>query len=345
MSSQEKPARGRITIHDLARACGVSATTVSHAFNGKRHVEPGNRARILAAAKSLGYQPSRLAQSLRASKTGVIALMLPNMNGESRYSQEFLGLDYYMQLAAAAAAAALERDYPLMLVPGGRNLEDFRNLGVDGAILCDPDAQDPRLRLCEAIQLPVVTIGRDTEHDAFSYYVCANTGANTRAMLTHMHRAGARRIALLGTASSTSWTKDSELAYLQWCAEMKIPSLVVRAALRDPQASARDAALGMLQAPDRPDAILAIEETHGIGVLQAAQRLDLQVGRDLLLAAGIESAQARNAAPPLTTIDLRPDLQGVAAVELLLARISGQAVAAPRIIPSHLNIRASTVGV
>ncbi|MDF3605807.1 LacI family DNA-binding transcriptional regulator [Paracoccus sp. DMF-8] len=60
-------------IHRL-KAAGVSVTTVSPTFSGRRHVDPETGARVQALARQMGYHPSSAARALRSGRTGTIAL-------------------------------------------------------------------------------------------------------------------------------------------------------------------------------------------------------------------------------------------------------------------------------
>ncbi len=65
------------TIYDVAERAGVSANTVSRALNGKNGVSRGTRARIVALAKEMNYQPHIGARSLRVKRKGCVGLTIP----------------------------------------------------------------------------------------------------------------------------------------------------------------------------------------------------------------------------------------------------------------------------
>src|SRR5438046_10212833 len=92
----------RPTIRDVAKAAGVSVTTVSHALNGKGRVDPNTRARVAQVVRRLGYRANRHARGLRIGRSGSLGLLLP-VSGDAR-SDETLRLDFDMRLAGAAAA-------------------------------------------------------------------------------------------------------------------------------------------------------------------------------------------------------------------------------------------------
>ncbi|ADB53146.1 LacI family DNA-binding transcriptional regulator [Conexibacter woesei] len=336
-----RPAAPRVTIRDVAAAAGVSVTTVSHSLNGKGAVDPATRARVKQVAAQLGYRASRAAQALRAGRSGTIAFVIPSV-GAVAEEREMLSLDYYMQLASAAARVAFTRRHPLLLPPPIETLDDLRELGVDGAILCDPARDDPRIALFEELGLPIVTIERDLGRPDHRWYVEGDNRGNMRLLLDHVAAAGGRRIALLSADSTWSWSADNEQAYRAWCEEHERTPIVEPTSLRHLETSAYDRACALLDRPDRPDAIIALAERYATGVVRAARERGLRIPQDLLVAGGIDSHQAAEGDPPITAIDLQPELQGAAAAALLVALTEGERPEAPRIVPSRLRVRAST---
>ena len=97
----------RPTIHDVAKAAGVSITTVSHALNDKGRVDPATRAHVMQVVGRLGYRANRHARGLRSGRSGALALLLP-VQADVR-TDEALSLDFYMRLATTAAAARTPR--------------------------------------------------------------------------------------------------------------------------------------------------------------------------------------------------------------------------------------------
>ncbi len=69
----------RPTIHDVAAAAGVSVATVSKAVNGRYGVSPETVSRVLDAVKTLGYESSLVASSMRSRRTGVIGVLVADI--------------------------------------------------------------------------------------------------------------------------------------------------------------------------------------------------------------------------------------------------------------------------
>lgn len=323
----------RVTIADVARSAGVSPTTVSHALNGKGTVRTATRAHVLRTARRLGYLPNSAARTLRSGRTATLGLMLP---------ADELAIEYYHELATAAAQAAFARDNGVLLLPPVKSPGELRRFAVDGAIVSDPVKGDPRLQALDELGLPSVAVDRDLGRPQDPWWVGADNVSNTRRALDHLRAAGARRVAFLTGDESWSWLDDSVGTYRRWARERDAPPRIATARKAMLERGAAVAAGQLLDGPDPPDAIFTPPDRFAIGVLRAAHERGLRVPGDLRIAAGVDSSQARLADPPITAIDLRPAATGRAAVDMLLARIEGAAVPAPQIVAAKLHVRAST---
>jgi DNA-binding LacI/PurR family transcriptional regulator len=330
----------RPTIRDVAKAAGVSVTTVSHALNGKGRVDPATRALVVQVVRELGYRANRHARGLRSGRSGTLALLLPVR--ASVPADEALSLDFYMRLASAAAAAAFSQDEALMLLPPAIVQTGLRGIELDGGIVVDPSPLDPRVSLLSGQGVPVVTIERDLGRPDDPWYVASETNANTRQVLDHLAGQGARRIALLVPKTDWGWATETLTAYDAWVREHGVPRLVVPVAMQPGEESAFVAARRLLARRSPPDAVFVVAARFIRGVLRAAQAEGRQVPGELLIAAGVDSIPAREGDPPVTALDLHPERQAEAAVEMLLARLDGAEVAAPRYIRATLSLRAST---
>ena len=331
----------RPTVRDVASVAGVSPTTVSHALNGKGRVDERTRRRVEDAARRIGYRANRVARNLRSGRTGMLALVLPTIGHDVR-ANEALGHDYYMRVAAAAAAAAAANEYALVLPPVLRTDGDVRELPIDGAILADPLMHDPRLAMFAALGLPVVTIERDPGTDDDAWCVTSDNEVNTRMVLDHLAECGARRIALLAPDARLAWVEETTRTFDAWARAHGSPPLVVPVPHEHLEGSAYASTLRVLDRPDRPDAIVAVSEGYAAGALRAARARGLEVPRDLMIVAGVDSQQAMASDPPLTALDLHPGEHASAAVELLVARLSGDDSVRPRPVRGTLKVRAST---
>jgi DNA-binding LacI/PurR family transcriptional regulator len=337
MSGQRKP----VSIRDVARAAGVSTTTVSHALSGRRHVSETTRSTVLEAAERLGYRPSALAQGLASRWNGLLALQVSTSDGPPLAVSD---IDYFAELVNAAALRALDLGYWLALAPQVLDLPGWKGLRPDGAIVVDPRQGDPLVATLRTRGIPLVTTGRDPDH-VDGYWIGSDHRHNTQVVLNHLHEQGARRIALLTGPLTASYTLETHAAYRAWSrAQGQEPHIAI--VTGDAQGEpGREEARSLLAADPRPDAVYATLDRLALGVLAAARELELGVPGDLLIAALADGHGLRYAEPPITALHLNPAQVGRQAVEVLSRLIEGPPPAqSSYAVETTLRPRASTAG-
>src|SRR5688500_9884134 len=122
----------RVTLAELARRSGVSKGTVSRALNGYPDVNAATRARIVALARQLGYEPDAPARSLRTRRTRLVAAYLGRCGDDASHP-------FFRPVLAGLSARLRDADHGLMVVEGTRDLRHVRAGGVDGAVLMSVD--------------------------------------------------------------------------------------------------------------------------------------------------------------------------------------------------------------
>lgn len=332
--------RRRPTIADVARAASVSITTVSDAMSGKGRVDPTTRQRVLDAADAVGWQPRRSAQSLRSGRTGTIALCIPP--ARESWAHWMRNSDYFQQVTASCAAAAIDAGLLLLLTPRPTSRAELANLDVDGMVVVDPVRDDPVVALCHQTATPVVTIDRQPG-GTDSSWVGNDHAEGTRAALAHLRDRGAHTVALFTSDAPWGWFDETRVAYELWCAAERITPIVRLVDLDLTISSAAEALRGLLEEGITPDGVLALPTSSAFGVLECAAAYGLSAPTDLRVIAGVDGAAMATAG--VTALDLRPGELGQAAVALLHDRIAGAAhgaLAGPTQIESILRVRAST---
>lgn len=324
-------------IGDLARAAGVSVTTVSHAFSGKRHVEPGTRQRIEEIARQIGYRPNIRARLLRTGTANSIALIssmpFAVAAGPSR-------LGFLMEIAAAAAMTALLNGLALSIVPPMESEGVLDALEVDGVIIVEPTVDDPVLEYFDDRNIPIVSIGRVPDRDDITF-VDLQSERTAKLLLDHLATEGGRTALITGTARRNSYY-ETERAYLQYVARHGYQPVAIRLEESGGEQAAREAVEILLR--DTPDltALCVPVDAFASGALIAAKAVGRLVPDDLRIATRYDGLRAKLASPALTAVDLHLDEIATAAVELLIARLQNREPPKPYSLLPELVIRAST---
>jgi DNA-binding LacI/PurR family transcriptional regulator len=333
--------RQRIGIKEVAAAAGVSVTTVSHALNGKGRLPEETRERVRRIADQLGYRPNATARNLVVGKTGLLGLAVSQQGGAPLAVTDFA---YFAQLMMAASTESIANGYALVMAPGDAALNPQAGIAVDGAIIVDPVRDDQLVAQLQRAGIAVVTTGRVPEGDDRSCWVDNDHIAGTTAMLEHLERRGARRIAVVTSALDISYTHDVERAYQRWCQHRRCDPLLRRASTDLTERAGFAVATELLSLPEPPDAIFSTYDRLAFGALLAAEARGVRVPEDLLLATTATESQAPDQVrPSLTTLDLNPEEIGRSAAGLLVELLEDQEPARRHVmVPHRVIARAST---
>jgi LacI family transcriptional regulator len=327
----------RSTIFEVAEQAGVSITTVSHVFSGKRRVNAETRARVVETATRLAYSPRSVAQALATGRSFALALQV-SFTGEALILNPF-----FASLLPALSLAAVERGYSFVYVPpfeDGRSfIEPLLGEGrIDGAVLVDPLVGDPFVAAIQGAGLPFATIGRllDGSNDCW----VDNDHASICALVAaHLQEAGYRRPALMTIETDVSYGADYLAGFRAAFADGE--RIIVADAFS--AHSATRAAGAALAGDDPPDAFFCVHDQLALGIEPAIESAGLRVGPDVGIVGVGDSLIAQQAHVPMTSVNVATEHFGAATVTLLDELITGGAAVAPVLVPARLVPRASTV--
>lgn len=154
---QRRTSRPTVTIKDVAAAAGVSASTVSHTFSGRRAISEATRQRVLAVADELGYVPNAHARKLRLGRSNMLGLVL-----QPRYALAGTpdAAETFNRLSGAMATESLRRGLGLVHVPevnsSGHDLPP-----MDGCIVAHTYGNDQVVLALERARVPFVLADPD----------------------------------------------------------------------------------------------------------------------------------------------------------------------------------------
>lgn len=293
----------RVGIREVAKAAGVSVTTVSHALNEATsfRVKAETQQHIRDVAKDLGYAPNRLASGLRNQRSQILGLV----------SDEITTTPFAGAMIRGAQDAAYERGYVVMVVNSGldseleaREIRMLQQHQVDGVVyarLYHQGVELPR----ELAGLPTVLLDAVTGDSSVSSVVPEEVGAAETAVEALIN-AGHTRIGMINNEDDIPATHGRLEGF--------------RNALRrhglghDPRhlvigpaetAGGREAALKLLSQDERPTALFCFSDRVAMGAYQAAAALGLGIPEDVSIV-GVDNLELIADAlwPGLTTVAL-----------------------------------------
>lgn len=293
----------RVGIREVAKAAGVSVTTVSHALNDatSSRVKAETQQHVREVARNLGYAPNRLASGLRNQRSQILGLV----------SDEITTTPFAGAMIRGAQDAAYDRGYVLLVVNSGldselehREISMLQQHQVDGVVYARLYHQ--HVELPDALSgIPSVLLDAVTGDAAVSSVVPDEVHAAETAVEA-LIRAGHTRIGMINNVDDIPATHGRLEGFRNVLARHGIQHDPGHLVIAEPETSGgREAALGLLGRPDRPTALFCFSDRVAMGAYQAAAALGLGVPGDVSIV-GVDNLEliADSLWPGLTTVAL-----------------------------------------
>ncbi len=339
----------KITSKDVARVVGVSRSTVSLVLNNvaSARISEVTRDRVLVAARELGYAPNVIAQSLKTRRSRVIGLVVPSIVNP-----------FFPAIAQGVEDVAVERDYNVFFCNSYRDPAKEREYvlalcqkQVEGIIFASMQQGNELVQELKRRGVAVVVFDRRVDTDADTVIVDNVAGA---VLATgHLLKRGRQRIAFLSGPLYVRSRLDRWEGYRQALATAGgdvAPELVREGiAEREEQGGIYELDLGhaltrdLLASGARFDAIFAVNDMTAIGALKALAERGTRVPGEVAVVGFDNLALSTMVEPPLSTISQPQYEMGVAAAELLFARLQDPSrPCSRRVFRPALVVRASS---
>lgn len=329
------------SLHDVARAAGVSLATASRAINNAYGVSATTRRKVLAVVEELDFVASPEAERLARGATGRIALVVPHI--ERWYFGEMVaGIE--RELSAAGL------DILLYHVDGPEDRRDFftrlpARRKVDACVVVAfPLAEEERKRL-EVMGVAIAAAGGQFADYPF---VSVDDYAAGRSAVDHLLGLGHRRIAMIASSEPNvpGWPVNNQRARAYRDALQEAGLTVDPGLVREIEWSVRNADRAMhdlLAEGDPPTAVYAHSDELALGVMHALRGAGLRVPEDVSVV-GIDDHPIAEFLD-LTTVRQPVREQGVRAARMIIESVQGtgrEAAPSSVLLPTELVVRGST---
>ena len=306
----------RVTIHDVAAAAGVSVSTVSKAVNGRYGVREDTMRRVQRAVRDLGYESNLGARSMRAQRTGVVGVLVADVEP---FSAEVL---------KGVSAALHGTPYDLLAYSGSRetgsdgwerrSLNRLSGSIIDGAILVTPTVLDAQSTI------PVVAVDPHAG-PADVPTVESDSYSGAREAVQYLIDLGHERIGLVAGRADLRSSAARAAGYRKALTASGLrvdPELIVDGEYDE--RITRGVARRLLQHPARPTAIFAANDISALAVIDTAIELGLDVPADLSVIGFDDVPEASRGMTGLTTVRQQMHRIGSEAARMLVALMAGQ---------------------
>ena len=317
--SEEDQTQSSVRLIDIAKALGMSVSTVSRALQDSHEVSDKTKQRVLSYAEANHYVPNPIAKGLKMGKSKTIGVVV------SAISNNFFG-----QIINGIEAVAYEQGYNLVicqtLESPERELVFLQNLSsflVEGLIISmsSPSQNIEYLRQLQRRGIAIVLLDRTSDElDTFKVRCDNFTGAYNAT--THLINSGYTKIAHITSSEKLSVTIERRDGYLSALHDAGI--LVREEYICYCRQSGRDQdevvnnIEKLLNLPDKPQAIFGASDRITMKSFETLKMLNVRIPEDIALL-GFTNTEFTKIFDPSLTIIRQPAFEmGKKAVELII---------------------------
>lgn len=333
----------KISIRDIARQLGVSATTVSFVLNGKqkeKRISDKVAKNITELARKLKYEPNHMARGLRTGKTKTIGLIVEDISNH-----------FFAHIAKVVEHRALKYGYRVLYCSTEDNVKKAKELvhmlkyrQVDGFIITPTASLEKEISQLLEEHKPVVLIDRYLPGLPVSYVIADNfTGAYQA--VSHLLEQGYRKIGFVTTTSSQMQMKSRFEGYRQALNDHGLPyerDLVLKIPFGDSRSNAPRAIMELLT-KQAPEALFFATNYLGICGIEGIKKLGMEMPGNIAVASFDEHDLFRLHDPGITCVAQPTEKIAQKVVDILVKEMQSEDTEITQLmLPPTLIIRGSS---
>ena len=306
-------------IHQIARLAGVSISTVSRVVNHPEAVRPETAARVKEAMDSVNYAAAERAPRARASQRNIVFVMGNSYEEISIFPRMIEGISNVLRTQQVTLVAYIQTE-------SASDAESILSFAMDKraeGIITATRIPDDELAMLQSY-FPCVQCFEHTVK-ADCPYVSTDFAKAISKMMSHLFALGRSQVAFLSLIDDGGYTaaqrRDAYLQNMQERGLQVVPDWLVQLSPPVSFDHAMAAAMRLLTAPARPDAVICTSDVFASAVIRAAQTLGLRVPEDVAVVGGDNSVASKISSPMITTIHHPVYEIGYAVGEMMLGML------------------------
>lgn len=320
------------TINDVAKAAGVSRSTVSLVINKSPLVKDSTRELVENVIRQMNYVPNSNARGLSAQVTNNIGIifmqeMMPGSVDVSYDNDQHIGLCSYN--ISNGVMAGLQGTYYGVITEKFCSIAQpdmlpniIREKRVDGVVVVGTPRSQRFLQNLKKSGIPFVLAGIDNVNaEVDSVYT--DPGEGTEIAVRHLLSTGHKRVCLLNCAKVFYGYEGRLRGYQRALEAFDIPFDPSWNVISEQNNGkyAKEAFRRFWEAGNRPDGVVAANGQSAAGVLSYLYDIGVKVPRDISVIAYEDSSVCGYATPALTSVNIRKEEIGLNAVRRLMSLI------------------------
>ncbi len=333
----------KISIKDIAKALGVSITTISFVLNGmgeEKRISSELIKRVLVYVEEVGYKPSVFARGLRTGKSYTIGLLV-----------ESIANPFFAKIAGIIEEKAAKKGYKIIYGSTNNETEKTRSLisvfsdrKIDGYIVAAPAGIKDEINSLKKSGLPVVLFDRKVEGISNIDYICVDNFQSVYNAVEHLLEGGYRNIALVTLDSLQSQMQERLIAYEQAVADNQLTVLLKELSYYQSNEQMISQITAFLKRKPQIDAVIFTTNYLGLNGLRAIRALELRIPADLGVLVFDDGDLFELYTPSITTIRQPIEKMAEQAISVMLSKLKNNKLESKTVVlPTTLKIRESTL--
>lgn len=318
-----------VKITDIAKAAGVSASTVSNVLNGKKNVSDETRQKILELCKEMNYEPNLIGKTLKQGFNKTILFVFSDFDRQ-----------FYLKIIQGISDYVYSKGYDLLICTN-KNCEKYMNSSMSsGCIMLDRRSTDELIIKKSSKDYPIIVLDRIID-EPYVKSIRVNNYTPEKQLINELIRRGCKRFAFI-SGIDTLDTKERYLAFSDALNENNIPFKREDYYTGDfSEKSGQQAARLILLKESLPDVLVCANDEMAIGAIRLFRENGLSVP-DSLSVVGFDDTELAKAMR-LTTIHIPNYERGYIAAQYLIEGIEGIGDFSEFKISANIKWRKSTI--
>ena len=310
----------KVTLKQIAKELDVSISTVSKSLRNSPEIGEETRLKVQAFAKFYHYKPNNIALSLKNRKTKTIGIIIPEIVHHF-FSTVINGIEQVANENGYSVIICLSDDSFDKEV---LNMEMLANGSIDGFIMSlskETQFKGDFHHITEVIDqgMPVVMFDRVT-NDVFCDKVIIDDKLAAYEAVQSLIDKGRKKIALVTTVDYVSVGKLRTEGYIKALLDNDIPfneNLIIKIENVD----TCEITIGRLLEDKAIDAVFAVNELFAVTIIKTANKIGLNVPKDLAVIAFTDGIISKYSTPTITTVSQSGIKMGNKAAKMLIERL------------------------
>jgi DNA-binding LacI/PurR family transcriptional regulator len=344
--SADDPMKNQVTINDVAKKAGVSASTVSRVISKNPRISAATTKKVLECMDALSFHPNAIARSLARKKTGVVGVIMPTT------SDDVMLNPFFPEALRGIVNAASKTEYDVLLSTKsekGQEVHAIKNLirgsKVDGIILMSSKVNDECVEYLTAIDFPFSLIGSPEKYSEKINHVDNDNYMAAYELTRHLSMLGRKRIAMIAGSETLTVTRKRIDGYKRALVESNLPvdDSILFTGEFDEQTGYTFGEVIMKMDP-RPDALIVTDDMIALGAIKIFENSKVRIPGEIAIASFNNSFLAKCASVPLTSVDINAAELGRESMKLLVEAMEAKVRGKKTIISYTIFKRQSTEG-